>query len=120
MKRFVLFPPDQWENLYLYPFLHPGKSTQSILLKTRYRYRYIYMDILYIQLYYLRIAIGAQQSQVSFENPDYNAFPKFKQAKAIEVRMISSFFSIGISAYIYIAILFHLAISLCRIYVSLI
>jgi hypothetical protein len=51
VKRFVLFPPEETENLYLYPFLHPG----------------------------------AQQSQVSFDSPDYELFPRFKQATAVEV-----------------------------------
>lgn len=50
-KRFVLFPPSEYSNLYLYPFVHPG----------------------------------AQQSQVSFDNPDYDRFPNFRNAKAVEV-----------------------------------
>lgn len=52
MKRFVVFPPEEYENLYLFPFLHPG----------------------------------AQQSQVDISNPNFTAFPKFKNAKALDVK----------------------------------
>jgi lysine-specific demethylase 8 len=49
-KRFLLFPPEEHTNLYLYPYLHPASL----------------------------------QSQVDFENPNYKAFPNFKNAKGIQ------------------------------------
>ena len=29
-KKFVLFPPAQWEQLYLYPILHPGGRSAQV------------------------------------------------------------------------------------------
>ena len=31
VKRFVLWPPEEHQNLYLYPFLHPGEFSQKFL-----------------------------------------------------------------------------------------
>lgn len=49
-KRFILFPPEQYECFYPYPVFHPHD----------------------------------RQSQVDFENPDYNKFPKFQDAHGYE------------------------------------
>lgn len=49
-KRFLLFPPSEWEGLYLYPYLHPHY----------------------------------QQSQVEWENPDFDKFPKFSNVTVYE------------------------------------
>jgi len=31
-KRFILFPPEEYKNLYLYPFLHPGAQQSQVSL----------------------------------------------------------------------------------------
>lgn len=49
-KRFLLFPPEQFECLYPHPVYHPHD----------------------------------RQSQVDFDAPDYEKFPKFKEVKAVE------------------------------------
>ena len=29
-KHVVLYPPEDWQNVYLYPFLHPNKTKSQV------------------------------------------------------------------------------------------
>ncbi|VDI57843.1 hypoxia-inducible factor 1-alpha inhibitor (HIF hydroxylase), partial [Mytilus galloprovincialis] len=49
-KRFILFPPEEFPNLYPHPTYHPCD----------------------------------RQSQVDFDNPDFEKFPKFRNATGFE------------------------------------
>nr|ASL69981.1 factor inhibiting HIF [Strongylocentrotus purpuratus] len=49
-KRFIMFPPSQFDRLYPFPVHHPND----------------------------------RQSQVNFDDPDFERFPKFRNAKAVE------------------------------------
>lgn len=66
-KKFLLFPPSQFASLYVYPYHHPAdRQSQVCTFPASSQYTHSLLP-----------------QKVDLENPDYEKFPKYKDAKPV-------------------------------------